>query len=95
MTARFVISSEGDLEHCVKYIIRLVKPVRNANPSAEPFSSHVEISFPSEGLMHIFMDNVFKSFLENNIPRNNGLNLQLTILNASLDEPDPPCDPRL
>ena len=93
MTARIMISSEGDLEHYVKYITKLVKPARTVKQSADPFPTHVEASFPSEGLMHIFMDNVFKSFLENNIPRNNGLNLQLTILKGSLDEPDPPRDP--
>jgi hypothetical protein len=92
MTARFVISSEGDLEHYVKYLTELVKPAKNAKQSADPFPTHVEASFPSEALMHIFMDNLFKSFLKNNIPRNRGLNIQLRILSASLDEPDPPCD---
>ena len=66
-----MITNEGDLEHNVKYITQL---------ALEPGDTKsLTINFPSENMMHIFMDNLFKTFIINRVPRDNNLDITLNI----------------
>lgn len=66
-----LVFSEGDMEYSVRYITKLaLKPGSNKKAN---------IVFPSEDLMHIFMDNLFHSFIVNSVPRDNNLDLTLNI----------------
>jgi len=66
-----IVLSEGDLEFTVNYITRLaLKPGRYKTAN---------IVFPSEGMMDIFMENLFQSFIVNRVPRENNLDLTLNI----------------
>ena len=71
MKTQLVITNEGDLEHNVKYITQL---------ALEPGDTKsLTINFPSENMMHIFMDNLFKTFIINRVPRDNNLDITLNI----------------
>ena len=71
MRTQIMISNEGDLEHNVKYVTRIALEPGN--------DKKLVISFPSSDMMHIFMDNLFKTFIVNRVPRNNNLDLVLNI----------------
>mgnify|MGYP006451001431 CR=1 FL=1 len=87
------VASEGDLELYVRYITNLVKPRKNqARRNRNPLPIHIEIVFSSEDMMHIFMDNLFKNFFQHNVPRNNLLNIKLSIPTRSQDDPEPPSE---
>ena len=66
-----VISSEGDLERNIKYVTELA-----LSPGSE---KKLGIIFPSAGMMHIFMENLFQSFVINRVPRDNNLDITLGI----------------
>jgi hypothetical protein len=66
-----IISSEGDLEHNINYITKLA-----LSPGS---TKKLGIVFPSAGLMHIFMENLFQSFVVNEVPRDNNLDIVLNI----------------
>jgi len=71
LKTQLVITNEGDLEHNVKYITQL---------ALEPGDTKsLTINFPSENMMHIFMDNLFKTFIINRVPRDNNLDITLNI----------------
>lgn len=78
MRTQLVITNEGDLEHNVKYITKL---------ALEPGDTKsLSINFPSEDMMHIFMDNLFKTFIVNRVPRNNNLDITLNIPGENHDD---------
>jgi len=66
-----IISSEGDLEHSIDYVTKLA-----LSPGE---SKKLGIVFPSSGLMHIFMDNLFQSFIINKVPKENNLDIILNV----------------
>ena len=66
------IESEYDLEHGLRYTCKLAK-------SSPVPTKNLDISFPSEGLMAIFMKNLFKEFVINKIPADCGINLTLHV----------------
>lgn len=71
MKTQIVITNEGDLEHNVKYVTKL---------ALEPGDTKsLSINFPSEDMMRIFMDNLFKTFIVNKVPKDNNLDLTLNI----------------
>jgi hypothetical protein len=71
LKTQLVITNEGDLEHNVKYITQL---------ALEPGDTKsLTINFPSENMMHIFMDNLFKTFIINRVPTDNNLDITLNI----------------
>tara|TARA_R100000008_G_scaffold85600_2_gene75969 strand:- start:544 stop:792 length:249 start_codon:yes stop_codon:yes gene_type:complete len=71
MKTQLMVSNEGDLEHNVNYVTKLA-----LEPGKE---KKLEITFPSHDLMHIFMDNLFKTFIVNRVPRKNNLDLVLNV----------------
>jgi hypothetical protein len=72
LKTQLVIANEGDLEHNVKYVTKLAL-------EAGDNMKKLSITFPSEDMMHIFMDNLFKTFIVNGVPRDNNLDLVLNI----------------
>ena len=66
-----IVDSEGEMEYCIKYTTAI------ALDSEE--DRFVEITFPSSGMMHCFMNNLFQSFVVNRVPRDNNLNLSINI----------------
>jgi len=66
-----IISSEGDLEYSIDYVTKLA-----LSPGS---SKKLGIAFPSAGLMHIFMENLFQSFVINEVPKDNHLDIILNI----------------
>jgi len=65
------VFSEPDLEYSVDYVTSLaLKPGH---------SKKVAITFPSQELMHIFMENLFSSFIINKVPKDNSLDIVLNI----------------
>jgi hypothetical protein len=71
LKTHIVIANEGDLEHNVKYVTKLALETGD--------TKSLSITFPSEDMMHIFMDNLFKTFIINKVPRDNNLDLTLNI----------------
>ena len=68
---RYVILSEGDMEYTINRLTKLaLEPGEN---------KHANIIFPSDGLMCIFMNNLFKSFIVNRVPQQNNLDLILNV----------------
>jgi len=70
--SHLVIENEADMEHGLKYTCKLAK----SSPIPE---KNLDITFPSEGLMAIFMMNLFKEFVIKKIPANCGINLTLHV----------------
>ena len=66
-----IIENEGDMEHGLEYAFKLAITDSNCKK--------LRISFPSEGMMTIFVRNLFETFLTNGIPANNGLDICLTV----------------
>ena len=71
MKTQLMITNEGDLEHNVRYVTKLALE--------EGGQKKLSITFPSEDMMHIFMDNLFKTFVVNRVPRDNNLDITLNI----------------
>ena len=66
-----LVGSEADMEHGLEYTVKLA-----LEGSDEKI---LNISFPSETLMSIFMANLFKEFVIHRVPTDTGLNLTLII----------------
>ena len=62
-----VIDSEGDMESGLETATRLAKIE----------GSNLTLEFPSEGLAKVFMENMFVSFVEANIPKDTNMNLNV------------------
>ena len=79
MKTNLIVSNEADLEHNVKYVTKL---------ALEPGDKKMlSITFSSENMMHIFMSNLFQTFIVNSVPRENNLDLTLNIPGDINDEP--------
>jgi hypothetical protein len=81
MRTHITVSNEGDLEHNVKYVTKLALEPGN--------EKKLSITFPSENLMHIFMDNLFKTFIVNRVPKDNNLDIMLNIPDGGLYGTEP------
>ena len=68
MTPHLLVESEADMELGLDYAHRIAADLSKERKS-------LEISFPSAGLMTIFLDNLFTVFITNRIPEDHGLNL--------------------
>jgi len=66
-----LIGSEADMEHGLKYTVKLALQGKDEKV--------LNLSFPSEALMSIFMANLFKEFVVQRVPTDTGLNLTLII----------------
>ncbi len=66
-----IVESEGDMEYGIEYAINVA--------TTKGGSEQVRISFPSEDFMSIFMTNLFKEFIINKVPKDNGLDLIMEI----------------
>jgi hypothetical protein len=67
-----IISNESDMEEGLRYTCKL------ACSENEP-TKNLDLSFPSEGLMAIFMNNLFAEFLYNKISPRCGLNMTIHV----------------
>ena len=72
-----IVGSEGDLEIGIEVAAHL------AQQCEHPVT--LEVSFPSVGLMRIFTNNLFKTFIKKRVPQDNKLEL---ILNIPTDDPN-------
>ena len=68
--SHLIILNEADLEHGLEYTVKLAK-------SSPIPTKTLDISFPSQGLMNIFMNNLFKEFVVEGIPPTCGVDLTL------------------
>ena len=66
-----IIENEGDMEYGLDYTFKLAVTDSNCKK--------LRISFPSEGMMTIFVRNLFETFLTNKVPPNNGLDIGLFV----------------
>jgi hypothetical protein len=66
-----VVASEGDLEYSIKYVTAIAL--------AEGSDKFIELTFPSQRLMEIFMSNLFTSFIINKVPQQNNTNITINI----------------
>lgn len=66
-----IIESEGDMEFGLNYTFDLA--------TAEGDNKSLEISFPSEEFMTLFMNNLLRDFMTNGVSARNGLDLTLRI----------------
>ena len=71
-----IVDSEGEIEVGISMAVGL------ARSSKEPIK--LEISFPSMGLMKIFSTNLVNSFVNNQVPQDNKLELVFNVP----EEPD-------
>jgi|TARA_Y100000310_G_C20594110_1_gene769613 hypothetical protein len=62
-----IVTNEGDMEYSLAYTFRLA--------DTKSSCKKLEITFSTEGLMTIFLRNLFEDFIENGIPSDNGLDL--------------------
>jgi len=69
--AHLIIENEGDMEHGLDYAFKLAVTKGNCKK--------LRISFPSEGMMTIFVRNLFETFLTNDVSHNNGLDIGLFV----------------
>ena len=69
--AELTVSNEGDMEYSLAYTLKLAK----VNSECKI----VRIVFSTEGMMEIFIKNLFEDFIVNSIPCNNGLDLYFMI----------------
>ncbi len=67
--SHLVVSNERDMEVGIEYVtdLALLPGERKS----------LNISFPSAEMLDIFMSNLFQSFITNQVPRNNSLDLTL------------------
>tara|TARA_R110002051_G_scaffold47441_1_gene93880 strand:+ start:77 stop:307 length:231 start_codon:yes stop_codon:yes gene_type:complete len=65
------VENEGDMELGLEYTISLAVGKSSAKT--------VDITFSSEGMMSIFMNNLFREFYLQGVPPDNGLNLLLHV----------------
>ena len=79
MTHLFV-DNEGDLEMGIKMAAQMAITSKNAIT--------LELSFPSVELMKIFSNNLFRTFINSQVPQDNNLEL---IFNVPGDMPDAAC----
>ncbi len=67
--AHLIVKNEGDMEYGLAYALRLAK-----TPSS---CKKMSISFSTQGMMKVFVRNLFEDFIENRIPSENGLDLNM------------------
>jgi hypothetical protein len=65
-----IIESEEDMERSIEYAMELAR---------SKSKSKLRVSFPSKGMMNIFMSNLFIDFYKNDVPVNTGIDLTLSI----------------
>tara|TARA_R100000234_G_scaffold30832_1_gene18106 strand:- start:1659 stop:1892 length:234 start_codon:yes stop_codon:yes gene_type:complete len=66
-----IVDSEGELELGIGIAVEL------AQTSEDPIE--LELTFPSVGLMKIFSTNLVRSFVNNNVPKENKLQLVFNV----------------
>ena len=69
--AELTVSNEGDMEYSLAYTLKLAQ----VNSDCKI----VRIAFSTEGMMEIFIKNLFEDFIVNSIPSNNGLDLYFMV----------------
>ncbi len=77
MRTKLSIASEGDMEYAIMYLTRLAKKSRKIAPT--PNHTFAEIEVSSEGMMHIFMSNLFRRLMQFTGARDNGIELTISI----------------
>jgi hypothetical protein len=70
--SHILVENEGDMEFGLGFAYGLAMAKFNDRKK-------LEITFPSEGLMEIFLDNLFKEFITLRVPDNHGLNIVIHI----------------
>ena len=71
--AHLIVNNEGDMERGLAYALKLAKV-----PSS---CKKMSITFSTQGMMKVFITNLFEDFVENHIPSNNGLDLNMYVPN--------------
>lgn len=68
----FGIESESDLEMAIDYAVQIVK--------RDSPTKILTLAFNNEGMMHIFLENLFKEFHSEGLGKDSGLclNIQIT-----------------
>tara|TARA_R110000824_G_scaffold61109_5_gene162876 strand:- start:768 stop:995 length:228 start_codon:yes stop_codon:yes gene_type:complete len=66
----FFIDSEHDMEVNITYLTELAK-------SAD--YSKVDITFPSQFMMHTFMDNLLNNFADENVPQETNMDISIFV----------------
>ena len=79
-----IVASEGDMEYGLKYTTAIALDSRE--------DKFVTLTFPSFGFMQLFMNNLFKSFITNQVPMDNKLNLTINIPPQEDHSHDEPMD---
>ena len=68
---RLLVDNEHDMEYGITYITKLIKEKGN--------TPQVEITFPSELLANMFVENLLNNFRDNEVPRDIQLDLKLCL----------------
>ena len=71
--AHLIVNNEGDMERGLAYALKLAKVSSSCK--------RLNITFTSQGMMKVFITNLFEEFVENQIPSNNGLDLNMYVPN--------------
>jgi hypothetical protein len=66
----FIVDNEGDMDRTLSYAVEVARNGATKN---------IDVTFSSDGMMVIFMDNLVKEFILNKIPKNNGLHLNMSV----------------
>tara|TARA_R100000742_G_C4276516_1_gene97655 strand:- start:1524 stop:1751 length:228 start_codon:yes stop_codon:yes gene_type:complete len=66
------IESEADMDFAIQHTVKVAK-------SDKLVTKSLTVSFNSEGMMDIFMNNLFTVFEKENIPDDSGLHLHLIL----------------
>jgi hypothetical protein len=69
--AHVIVANESDME----FGIDLAYEVAISSIGEK----ELEFSFPSEGLMHIFLNNLYSEFITHSVPLSHGLDLKLNV----------------
>ena len=72
----FIIDSEHDMEVNITYLTELAKTRGGAK---------IEITFPSQFMMHTFMDNLLDNFDKEEIPKDVDLNISIYVPGGDSD----------
>ena len=75
--AHLIIDNEGDMEYGLAYTLELAKTTSSCKK--------ISIAFPTKGMMTVFIRNLFEDFIENQIPSDNGLDIDMFIPNERTD----------
>jgi hypothetical protein len=69
-----LVTSEHDMDEAIKYTVGLAKNIQG--------KKRLGLSFPSDGLSHIFLSNLAVSFIEEGLPIKSNLFLDIFIPTA-------------